>query len=142
MNALSLCLPPKVQLIVEDGLPVEIIYQIKGEPKRIRDLYGRCGVLRTLLQHMGFRSFKKIIDGETIENTGLHETGRELTVAVKNDLNVGDDSEDREWSVIANVLVDDIKIGHFLFDTADPVCHELEEVIGVLNAMGIEVNVV
>lgn len=91
---------------------------------------------------MGFRSFKKIIDGETIAKTNLLETGRELTVAIKNDLNFGNDSEDREWSVIANVLVDDIKIGHFLFDTADPVCHELEEVIGVLNAMGIEVNVV
>lgn len=132
--------PARVRIAVEDLTPISAAFvdtlgveTARLEADKSKDL------LEQVLARLGFRTLITQCDGKKTDEKILRSTGNEMILSIRNHIE-GNEPGEREWSCVAHVLVDGVDSGYFSFDTTTPLYHDFEKMDGILQSIGIEVD--
>ena len=132
--------PARVRIVVEDLTPVSAVFSDAFGLETSHFASGKGeDLLERLLTHLGFRMLITQCDGKKTDEKILGATGNEMILSIRNHIE-GNEPGEREWSCVAHVLVDGVDSGYFSFDTTSPLYHDFEKMDGILQSIGIEVD--
>lgn len=100
---------------------------------------GKRDILEQVLARLGIRELITQIDGKTTKVQILDSAGKQIVLSITNQVDINDAGE-RDWGCAAHVLVDGVLSGHFSFDTTCPLFCDIETINGILQSLGIEIE--
>lgn len=132
--------PARVRIAVEDLTPISAAFvdKLGVETARLEADKSK-DLLEQVLARLGFRTLITQCDGKKTDEKILGSTGNEMILSIRNHIE-GNEPGEREWSCVAHVLVDGVDSGYFSFDTTSPLYHDFEKMDGILQSIGIEVD--